>query len=65
MHANADGLSRLPLSESRETTLITSAEPSIFNVSQIEALPVTAVQIETATRNDLLLSKVLLYTRNG
>ena len=54
-HASADGLSRLPLpeapSEPSETT-------SIFNISQIEAIPITATEIATATRRDRILSKV-------
>ena len=62
-HANADGLSRLPLPDSREDAVVSSREPTIFNLSQIQTLPVTAVQIETATRNDPVLSKVLTYTR--
>lgn len=64
-HANADGLSRLPLSVSREESVVSSAEPSIFNISQLEALPVTSAQIESATRADPLLSKILHYTRHG
>ena len=40
-------------------------EPSIFNVRQIEALPVTSVQLKAATRRDPILSKVLLHTKRG
>ena len=61
-HANADGLSRLPLPD---TTLGSSSVPSIFNVSQLQSLPVTSAQVETATRRDPVLSKVLLYTKQG
>ena len=64
-HANADGLSRLPLATAKEESVVCSPEPSIFNISQLEALPVTAAQIEAATRNDPILSKVLTYTRRG
>ena len=42
-----------------------SAEPSIFNISQIEALPVTASAVRKATRKDLILRKVFQYTRLG
>ena len=42
-----------------------SPEASTFNVSQIDTLPVTAKQIQQATRTDLCLSKVLQYTRYG
>ena len=64
-HANADGLSRLPLPDSTEASIVCSSEPRVFNISQIEALPVTAAQIEVATQNDPVLSKVLLYTKRG
>ena len=46
-HANADSLSRLPL-KSQEAP-ITSDEPAVFNVSQLESLPVTSQQLRTAT----------------
>ena len=49
-HANADGLSRLPLSTTTTTSL---SDPEIFNISQIEALPVTGVQLQAATRTAL------------
>jgi len=40
------------------------AEPSIFNLSQIEALPVVA-DVEYATRADPILSQVLCSLRGG
>ena len=58
-HANADSLSRLPL-KSQEAP-ITSDEPAIFNVSQLESLPVTSQQLRAATRTDPVLSKVICY----
>ena len=61
-HSNADGLSRLPLRTEKVET--TATEPSIFNISQIESLPVT-VQVQSATRTDPILSKVLNYTKKG
>ena len=61
-HANTDGLTRLPLST---TTTISLSDPEIFNISQIEALPVTGVQLQAATRTDPVLSKVFCYTRDG
>ena len=61
-HNNADGLSSLPLQTVKEAT---STELSIFNIAQIEFLPVTAEQIQSVTRNDPVLSKVLIYTRRG
>ena len=37
----------------------------VFIVKQIEALPVSAVELQTMTRTDPLLSKVLQYTKKG
>ena len=62
-HGNVDGLSRLPLMVNRETNEL--SEPSIFNVRQIENLPETATQLRTATRQDPILGKVLIYTKQG
>ena len=63
-HANADSLSRLPLSHTaREDADIVAA--TCFNVSKIATLPVTAKMLASATRTDPLLSKVLTYTQKG
>ena len=62
-HGNADCLSRLPLSNQRLEGL--TPEPSIFNISQIASLPVTSVQIQTATKTDPVLSKALRFTLDG
>ena len=62
-HANADGLSRLPVLDA--TTEDQSVEVSLFNVAQINSLPVTAQQIDRFTKTDPCLSKVLQYTRQG
>jgi hypothetical protein len=61
-HANADGLSRLPLPSSPNVSTTAS---SIFNLSQIGALPITSVQVADATRKDSTLSKVLHFTKSG
>ena len=61
-HANADGLSRLPLSKSPQP--VTSIS-STFNLSQIDALPLTAARIASATKKDAVLSKVLQFTKHG
>ena len=58
-HGNADGLSRRVVPES------TSADPKIFNVSQMEALPVNVRQLRAATTSDRTLSKVFRYTQSG
>jgi hypothetical protein len=60
-HSNADGLSRLPL-PSKD---ISPESVSIFNVAQIQALPVTFKKIQKATSRDTFLSKVLMYVQNG
>ena len=60
-HANADCLSRLPLS----TTSSASSAASIFMIRQIEALPITVLELRSATRNDVILGQVLRYTKSG
>ena len=47
-HANADGLSRLPLPY--DTQEIASIEPNIFNILQIKSLPVTITQLKQDAR---------------
>ena len=66
-HANADCLSRLPLPTSSESpsASATVSKADVFVVRQIEALPVTAVELRAATRCDPILSKVLQYTKKG
>ena len=64
-HANADGLSRLPLPQQSDTTVISHKTTSIFNIAQIEALPVTFSAISSATRKDKVLSRVCRYTKQG
>ena len=59
-HANADGLSRLPVKENGE-----KENYNLFNICQIESLPLTSGQLKQATRTDLILSKVLLFTKTG
>ena len=62
-HGNADGLSRLPLKavKPRET----SSDPKIFNIAQMEALPVTVRRLRAATASDRILSKVFRYTKGN
>ena len=62
-HGNADGLSRLPLQDA--STRGNYEDAAVFNISQVDALPVHTSQVMTATRTDPLLSKVLRYTRMG
>eukprot|EP00731_Ephydatia_muelleri_P001456 Em0001g1456a len=42
-----------------------TSDSDVFNVGQIEALPVTAMQLRKVTRQDPILSKVVTFTRNG
>ena len=58
-HANADGLSRLPLSYQLDD------KTDIFRVSFVDALPVTAVEIASETTKDPLLSQVYHYVMDG
>ena len=62
-HGNADGLSRLPLKERENTELIDPAE--VFQVSQVEMLPVSAEMIRRETPRDPTLSQVLEHVRLG
>ena len=62
-HGNADGLSRLPLDHQPNED--SSADPRVFNLAQIEALPVTSKKVQLQTRNDPVLSKVIDYTTRG
>ena len=61
-HANADELSRLPLGK-HHTASVDSITP--FIIGQIQALPVTAKQIQTATRQDGVLSQIFCYVEAG
>ena len=62
-HANADGLSRLPLKQKDATG--NSPDPAVFNVWQLNVLPVTVRQLAAATCTDPVLARVLRYTRAG
>ena len=64
-HGNADGLSRLPLKTATLTAARFSDPVTLFNIAQVEALPITAKQVQSATRQDPVLSKVLHFTRSG
>ena len=64
MHSNADGLSRLPLPTTASTPAKGSVD-SIFNMAQIQSLPVTATDVQMATRSDPILSKIFQYVRSG
>ena len=62
-HSNADGLSRLPLPSTGSTS---ETEPvTMFNIGQVQALPVTVQDIQQATRRDATLGKVYKYVQQG
>ena len=62
-HSNADGLSRLPLSDVNTSDVPDVA--SMFNVVQMSALPLTHKQLRSASRCDPVVSKVLMFVQCG
>ena len=60
-HANANGLSRLPLPV--EDSSRGSSVDSVFNITQVQALPVSFSKLRKSTCTDPVLSKVLLYVQ--
>ena len=62
-YANADGLSRLPFKHQAATG--NPPDPPVFNVQQLNVLPVTARQLAAATCTDPVLARVLRYTQVG
>ena len=61
-HANADGLSRLPL---KGTHAEEGADVRVFQVRQLDALPIVAEDVRRGTRSDRVLGKVLRFAREG
>ena len=64
-HSNADMLSRLPLKENEDECQLLESEATIFNISQIDLLPVTQSQLKIATSRDRTLSQVFRFTKYG
>ena len=62
-HSNADGLSQLPLPV--QNTKEDNGTVSVFNIAQIQALPATFQEIQSATRRDPVLSKIATYVQSG
>ena len=61
LHANADCLSRLPVQDNKDLE-----DPStVFQVSFVEELPVTAANIANETRKDNTLATVYQYVMEG
>ena len=63
LHGNADALSRLPLPTNETEKGV--CYDSIFNLSQLEAVPITNHQLVVATEKDPVLSKIMRYTKYG
>lgn len=63
-HGNADGLSRLPL-DIGQTGDAPSSSFGTLDVHSMDTLPISYTQVELFTRRDVLLSKVLRYTKRG
>ena len=61
-HTNADGFSRLPLKDCPKDC---PDEASALNIGQIDMLPISFQKLQTATRVDSILSKVVKYTQHG
>lgn len=61
-HGNADGLSRLPLNSGTQDSTDAS---SLFNIGQVQALPVTFDEVKTHTYRDPILKTVSDYVVNG
>ena len=65
-HPNADGLSRLPINDDIVgDDMESNVDPMVFNISQIQMLPVTSVKLKVYAAHDTILSQVLTYTRQG
>ncbi|KAI2644841.1 Retrovirus-related Pol polyprotein [Labeo rohita] len=64
-HANADGLSRLPLDLTSTESVKESIPLDVFSLAQLEGSPVTAEMVQRETRKDPTLSQVYAATRNG
>ena len=61
-HGNADGLSRLPMPGGKVTEDISTIQASLFNLSQIHSLPVTAKEL---ANRDPARRQVTGYVQNG
>ena len=62
-HANADGLSRLPLPEAPAPP--TTPAELVLMVESLDDAPITAAQIATWTRRDPVMAQVYRYIQEG
>lgn len=63
LHANADGLSRLP-HESGDTSVF-SDPAELFHITQMETLPVTCLEVKRETGRDPTMVRVYDLTVKG
>ena len=64
-HANADGLSRLPVDTRKTDEDEQALEINALHAEKLAVLPVTSQQLAKATEKDPVLSKVLLHVLHG
>ena len=64
-HCNADGLSRLPLFDETSAPVENVSTASLFNVNQINSLPLKPEVLRIETAKDPILSKVLQFSLYG
>ena len=57
-------LSRLPLQQ-LQNSQTEESEVSVFNISQLDRLPVIQNELQIATRRDPILSQVVRFTKYG
>ena len=62
-HANADGLSRLPMAPGKTSTEYDVMD--VFYINHMDVLPITASVIHNECSKDPVLSKVLERTQHG
>ena len=63
LHANADGLSRLPVQDVSQKNEMDI--DSLFSIVQMSGLPLSHNKLKSATQSDPVLCKVLEFTRKG
>lgn len=64
-HQNADTLSRFPLAEEGESRTVFDTETELIHRIQLQNLPVTAEKVAAPTKNDIVLSRVVEFTKSG
>ena len=62
-HSNADGLSQLPLHH--VSIMAHTPTPAVFNLQQLNSLPVTEAKMAKVTWTDRVLSRVYQYVLRG